>query len=189
MKKDKGSRFIEMYSDSLKRNLKYSKGFTLIELMVVISLMGLLSFIVLASMDSAREKGRDLEMQSLFASLRAKSEQYYSKYNIFGTNPEGYNLCSYDKTYGFGGIAGPGLLKDIADSASTSLLNAGSEAPGVWNQVTCHASDDAWAVEAPLSTSTDGNGGSRMLCVDSTTGIISTQYTNLKAYSYSCTGN
>jgi len=130
-------------------------------------------------------------MQSQFASLRAQAERYYSKYNTFGINTEGLDLCSYNKSYGFGGVAGPGMLKDIADSASISLLNTNLGTKGAWNQVTCHATNDYWAVEAPLSDSKDPakGGNASMYCIDSKEGKIVQQSTNLRAGSYSCIGN
>ncbi len=163
-------------------------GFTLIELLVVISLMALLSFIVLASLDNAREQGRDAQMQSLFASLRAKAEQYYSKYNTFG-DVGGYNLCN-SRIDGFLSPVGNnvGLIEQISDF-SDSIYNLESETNGAYDHVSCHAKDDAWVVEAPLS---DSKGTvPHMYCVDST-GYTTTKFSVLKGYTdfpgkgYSC---
>ena len=54
--------------------LKNSKGFTLIELLVVIAIIGLLSSVVLASLNSAREKSRDARRLSDVKQLQTALE-------------------------------------------------------------------------------------------------------------------
>jgi prepilin-type N-terminal cleavage/methylation domain-containing protein len=53
---------------------KQEKGFTLIELLVVIAIIGILSSIVLASLNSARGKGQDASASGSISSTRAEAE-------------------------------------------------------------------------------------------------------------------
>lgn len=53
-------------------------GFTLIELLVVIAIIGILSAVVLASLNSARVKGNDARRYSDLNSLQLALELYYS---------------------------------------------------------------------------------------------------------------
>ena len=55
-----------------------SRGFTLIELLVVIAIIGILSSVVLASLNSARVKGRDAARISNVKSLETAMELYYN---------------------------------------------------------------------------------------------------------------
>lgn len=54
------------------------RGFTLIELLVVIAIIGLLSSVVLASLNGARKKGRDARRLSDLKQLQTALELYYS---------------------------------------------------------------------------------------------------------------
>ena len=87
------------------KNLKYKRGFTLIELLVVIAIIGILSSVVLASLNSARIKARDAKRKSDFHSIRLALEMYFNTYGVYpptkpgtscgGTSPwaESYGTC------------------------------------------------------------------------------------------------
>ena len=57
--------------------MKSTRGFTLIELLVVIAIIGILSSVVLASLNSARKKGRDARRVSDLKQLQLALELYY----------------------------------------------------------------------------------------------------------------
>lgn len=66
----------------------HTKGFTLIELLVVIAIIGILASIVLVSLNSARNKGKDARVISDVQQLRTAFESGYngSGYPDLNTN-------------------------------------------------------------------------------------------------------
>lgn len=64
--------------------LSSSKGFTLIELLVVIAIIGILSSVVLASLNSARKKGRDARRIADLKQLQLALELYYDANSTSG---------------------------------------------------------------------------------------------------------
>jgi len=58
-------------------------GFTLIELLVVISIIGLLSSIVLTSVNSARKKARDARRLADMHTMQTALEFYYDQFNQY----------------------------------------------------------------------------------------------------------
>ena len=56
------------------------RGFTLIELLVVIAIIGILSSVVLASLNSARGKARDAVRKSDLSQIQTALEMYYDSY-------------------------------------------------------------------------------------------------------------
>ncbi len=60
-----------------------SQGFTLIELLVVIAIIGVLSAVVLASLNTARSKGNDAAIQSNLSSIQTQSEIFYGIGNTY----------------------------------------------------------------------------------------------------------
>ncbi len=63
------------------KNYIAHKGFTLIELLVVIAIIGVLSAIVLASLNTARSKGNDGAIKSNLDSVRTQSVLFYDQNN------------------------------------------------------------------------------------------------------------
>lgn len=61
----------------------YKRGFTLIELLVVIAIIGILSSIVLASLNSARKKGRDARRIADVKQLQLALELYYDANGVY----------------------------------------------------------------------------------------------------------
>ena len=59
-------------------NNRYNKAFTLIELLVVISIIGLLSAIVLASLNSARQKAKDSASIQQLSEVKKALALYYA---------------------------------------------------------------------------------------------------------------
>ena len=56
------------------------RGFTLIELLVVIAIIGILSSVVLASLNSARGKARDARRKEDIGEIQKALEMYYDSY-------------------------------------------------------------------------------------------------------------
>lgn len=75
-----------------------SQGFTLIELLVVIAIIGILSAVVLASLNTARTKGSDAAIQSDLSAVQVQAEIFYgtnnrNKYNTDGTTGLAAGTC------------------------------------------------------------------------------------------------
>jgi type II secretion system protein G len=74
----------------VKKLTKNNKGFTLIELLVVVAIIGLLSSVVLISLNTARSKARDAKRLADVRQVATALETYYNdngKYPEAAANP------------------------------------------------------------------------------------------------------
>lgn len=104
----------------MKNNNKHfyfnSKGFTLIELLVVIAIIGILSGVVLASLNKTRAKARDARKQADFRQINTVLNFYYDKYGTMPESPvEGSQVCDGKPSYNQEGY----------DVLMTSFINDG----------------------------------------------------------------
>lgn len=123
-----------------------SQGFTLIELLVVIAIIGILSAVVLASLNTARSKGNDAAIQSNLSTIQTQAELWYGDHTNSYTG-----LC--DDTTGTIGKA----------RAGAKVANGNTD-------TTCFDTDGAaYAVQSKMSTARV-SGTPDYWCIDSTGG-------------------
>ncbi|MFA6554645.1 MAG: RDD family protein [Candidatus Paceibacterota bacterium] len=104
-------------------------GIIIATILPIIMIVGILSSVVLVSLNTAREKGRDARTRANIMSIRANAEIYYSiNNNSYSTA----NNCS------------SGMFADKNIQAIISNMTD--------TKVTCYAEDKSYAVSAKLST-------------------------------------
>ena len=132
---------------------KYTnRGFTLIELLVVIAIIGILSSVVLASLNTARSKGGDAAVKGNLTGIRAQAELYQDTNGNYGTESI---LCT-------GGIfTADTNIKQAIDAAVAAGGGAALCKSSEATAATGNAS--SWAVSVPLKSNT-----ALKFCVDST---------------------
>jgi len=107
----------------------FNRGFTLIELLVVIAIIGILSAVVLASLNTARNSAKDASAQASMSQMRAEAELEFTT-----SAPNSY-----------AGVCPSGGALD-------TLVNGVEDQ--VTDTVTCQDSATAWVAEVTLLNAT-----------------------------------
>ncbi|OHA88733.1 MAG: hypothetical protein A2653_00345 [Candidatus Zambryskibacteria bacterium RIFCSPHIGHO2_01_FULL_43_25] len=126
-------------------------GFTLIELLVVIAIVGILSSVVLTSLNDSRSKAANSAIKSNLGNIRVYAELYYDTNTSYGNYPLG--VCP---------SSGSGSM--FHDPTILAAINSANNASGNSNGSRCAIIDFAWAISIPLKKS---EGAFNHWCVDS----------------------
>lgn len=120
-----------------------SRGFTIIEIIVVVAIISILTSVVLGSLNTARNKSQDVAVKSNLSSARAQAELYH---DVNGSSFEG--VCDSGA-----GVAG---VKTIYPAVSAAVFAVGGASvgfgPANLSTGTCNDEDSGWAAEVALIT-------------------------------------
>ena len=131
---------------------KLQKGFTLIELLIVIAIIGILSSVVLGSLNTARSKAADAAIKGDLNSIRSQASIFYDNQPSPSYGTAQTAACNL----GAGNIfADPNVKNSIAHAV---IQNGGTDGY-------CGTTGQGYAVAVPLKTAgiwcVDSNGVSR----------------------------
>jgi Tfp pilus assembly protein PilE len=125
----------------------------------VIAIIGILSAVVLASLNTARQKGNDAKIQSQLASMRGAAEIFYSTNNNYGGPVATATNCAAATAQSMG-----------ADTASgfAGLVVASAYPGGVQPTCTTNASAGTAATQWAAWHANTASPATQWYCVDST---------------------
>ncbi len=130
----------------------YYRGFTLIELLVVIAIIGILSSVVLASLNTARTKGADASVKSNLHNMRAQAELYYSSNSdSYGTWNAGVKATCPTSVVAGSIFNDTNIIKAVAAALSSGV-----------NGTSCISVGGSYAIAVGMKTA------NQAWCIDST---------------------
>ncbi len=144
----------------MKNTQMFKRGFTLLELLVVVAIIGILTAVVMVALDSSRKEGDDTAVKSNLRTVANEAEIFYldNKNSYLPFNGTTYDYAKCPSKYDPSGTDMFSKDKTIADSITEAIKRSDTNIASA-----CYNSANAWAVAMPLNI-TDGT----YWCVDNT---------------------
>jgi type IV pilus assembly protein PilA len=140
--------------------LQEKRGFTLIELLVVIAIIGVLSAVVLASLNTSRSKSADSGVRTNMRTIQTQAGVFADDRNVYGVfdNAGAPEVCPAV------GDVGTTLFHDstVENAIDTALRNVSG------GTAMCQSNDTAYAVAITRPVGDGYTPPSTYWCVDST---------------------
>lgn len=95
------------------------KGFTLIEILIVVAIIAILASIVIVGLGPAQQSGRDARRVTDLQSIQNGLELYYQQCGFYPSNTQGSTNCPADSSNDFAGMAT--ALKSSGVVGSTNI--------------------------------------------------------------------
>lgn len=112
---------MSMYQSKLKPPPTHrSSGFTLIEILVVIAIIGTIAAVVMGSLNTARGKARDSARTLSIREVKSALELYYSDY---GTYPPARTAGGVALNDGSGGVLSSTVTVDLSEYIPTAPID------------------------------------------------------------------
>ncbi|MFH0804360.1 MAG: prepilin-type N-terminal cleavage/methylation domain-containing protein [Candidatus Zambryskibacteria bacterium] len=138
---------ISNFEKACPAKLERSGGFSLVELLIVITIIGILSTIILSSISNARARAYDSKVKQQLSSFRTAAEMYFAN-----QVPNGYGIAN---------DCGTGVFNNVdAVNGSPGLYIAPGNLPD-FSVPVCRSTDTAYALKATLYS------GNEYWCIDS----------------------
>ena len=107
--------------------MKRSAGFSLIELMVVVTIITILGAIAIPSYNASIRKSRRAEAKSAIMDLAAREERYFATQNVYSTSPIALQYAATGS-----GAAWPVPIGSYYSISSVTVTAATATTPGTY---------------------------------------------------------